>query len=387
MTIISSKVLLAYAAQCSPSELLIDQDYLHRINILCSAINASARLNIKGRKLIFRQLADAIVNYSDTKRIVRDNPEVLAEKIKRPILLAGLPRTGSTFLQRLLSLDPDNRYLNFEEGLKPCVEITDGDGAQQRSDFSHRWANVMHGHLPAVQSMITLQPDFPVECNFLKRNSLLCDSWCFQLDLQELREYWYHPDSQTTKYQLYLRQLQILQYRSAAAERWVLKSPTHHPVIDSLDTVFEQPLIINTRRNLDEVVPSLINLVYALRKGFSDHIELSSVRDEVLEFLKNQIACNQTARKKMPDSHLIDIDYPDLIQDPQAVIEHIYARFNLDFTNEYQGNIESWLQLQPQSSYKPKSYRYNLRSLGFSVVDIHQYFDSCFDSGQLVADC
>ena len=56
---------------------------------------------------------EAIISY------VSAHPEVAKIPIRRPLLLIGLPRTGTTLLHRLLSLDPVVRTLRNWECISP----------------------------------------------------------------------------------------------------------------------------------------------------------------------------------------------------------------------------------------------------------------------------
>ncbi len=53
-------------------------------------------------------------------------PEILEQEVYPPMVIAGLQRTGTTKLHRLLTADPDNRVLRSWEALNPAPFKTEG---------------------------------------------------------------------------------------------------------------------------------------------------------------------------------------------------------------------------------------------------------------------
>ncbi len=53
--------------------------------------------------------------------LVRRHPEILEERITAPIVICGLPRTGTTHLHNLMSADPALRSLPYWESLEPVL--------------------------------------------------------------------------------------------------------------------------------------------------------------------------------------------------------------------------------------------------------------------------
>ena len=66
-----------------------------------------------------RFLREAIAARESVIQYHAEHPEVGEIPVKRPLLLIGLPRTGTTLLHRLLSLDPMSRTLRNWECCKP----------------------------------------------------------------------------------------------------------------------------------------------------------------------------------------------------------------------------------------------------------------------------
>src|SRR5262249_60478757 len=76
---------------------------------LLASIDAEARLTLLGRFAARHDLTGMLVNRLRIEDDRRRHPEIGDEQIRRPLVITGLPRTGSTFLHGLLAQDPANR--------------------------------------------------------------------------------------------------------------------------------------------------------------------------------------------------------------------------------------------------------------------------------------
>ncbi len=88
--------------------------------------------------------------------LVRRHPEILEERIAAPIIICGLPRTGTTHLHNLMSADPALRSLPYWESLEPVLAEREqpAPGRARSPPGAHRDGALVPQHRPAV-----LQPD------------------------------------------------------------------------------------------------------------------------------------------------------------------------------------------------------------------------------------
>ena len=99
---------------------LRNNSFQEGLNILVNSYKNEGKLTEIGCYSINNRLTQYLINRLQVKDWMTRHPEILDEKIERPLFIVGLPRTGTTYLQTLLSLDPANRALHHWEANQPC---------------------------------------------------------------------------------------------------------------------------------------------------------------------------------------------------------------------------------------------------------------------------
>lgn len=96
-----------------------DDGFRERLQVLCDALNSEAGLSDAGRALAFEQLTQHLVNRLRLHDLLTRHPEILTIPVERPIVICGLPRTGTTHLHNMIAADPAIRHLPYWESLEP----------------------------------------------------------------------------------------------------------------------------------------------------------------------------------------------------------------------------------------------------------------------------
>ena len=78
------------------------------LEILLGEIDRSPTLVDAGRKFLYRQYTDALWNRLRVDDHIRQHPEVLDKPIERPLVILGMPRTGTMALGRLAVRSPSS---------------------------------------------------------------------------------------------------------------------------------------------------------------------------------------------------------------------------------------------------------------------------------------
>jgi hypothetical protein len=94
-------------------------DFLERLDVLCRSLRHEARLNHAGLLAQSLFITGLLRNRLLLEDLVARHPEIMSVEISRPIIICGLPRTGTTHLHNLLSADPALRSLPYWESLEP----------------------------------------------------------------------------------------------------------------------------------------------------------------------------------------------------------------------------------------------------------------------------
>ena len=94
-------------------------DFVDRLDILCRSLRGEARLNNAGILAQSMFLTGLLRNRLLLEDLINHHPEILKEEVVGPIVICGLPRTGTTHLHNLMSADPALRSLPYWESLEP----------------------------------------------------------------------------------------------------------------------------------------------------------------------------------------------------------------------------------------------------------------------------
>ena len=85
-----------------------DPLHLNGLEKLCYSLQEEAQLNTIGKIAQHSRLSGILINRLRFQKDLKDYPEIKKELIASPVVIIGLPRTGSTMTHRLLSADSNH---------------------------------------------------------------------------------------------------------------------------------------------------------------------------------------------------------------------------------------------------------------------------------------
>jgi hypothetical protein len=318
-----------------------------------SAVGLVAWPTILERLLISRL---EIVNF------IKGHPEIRDEKLVRPIIITGMPRTGTTLLYNLLAAMPDARPLLGWESMDPLPYHR----TSIRKAKYGAWVRLINSSIPQLKTIHTLQPTGPDEglemmdrtlhsFNFMFYNYGYTD-WLLERTAQEMTEAW----------TLWRWQLQMLQAQRSGGY-WVLKAPTYMGLFPTIDALLPNARYVMTHRDLKSAIPSAMSLVTvvgaAIRKPGAQ-VKLPRFIDRMADM------ANQT-RKQIEQRPNVQVLYPELIVDPAAMVARILKTFEEHVPRDLTERVADHLAEHPQHKHGKHDYR--LERLGLIPDDLEPY--------------
>ncbi len=346
-----------------------DDGFRVPMRMLIQASSAAGRFNFTGRLLSELRISRALVNRLLVTNELKRQPEILDVPIRRPIFIASLPRSGTTFLHKLLAQDPHARALLAWEALLPARWPADIDKhPDPRIARIRRRARVIRILAPGLRALHDFDPEGPEECVMLLQNT-------FVLPLVGLPAYldWYLNQTAAViraAYREYRQQLQLLQWQRPHDGHWLLKSPLHLYAIDDLLTVFPDSAVVLTHRDPGPVIAStcsLLSFASDLMAGDPEHRDALPRR--VVSWVAEGLRRAEAAREHADPGRVYDIRYNDLVADPLAVVRRLYAHFGYDYTSAFDARATAWLARHPQHKYGKHSYTGTQFGLDRRVID------------------
>jgi hypothetical protein len=332
---------------------------------LLEALEQEASLHPLGRAIMRSTLVRAIVNRLRLEDLARRNPGLEVTPVDSPVFIAGLPRTGTTLLHRLLTCEPSLRPLLSWEALSPAPFPEKRRRARRPGapDPRIRLAEM------AERGLRSMAPEFfsihPVEAHAVEEDVLLLDgsfaSPTVDATLPVPRySAWLHGIDQTHAYRWFRRLVQLLLWQRPGT--WLGKTPHHLENLDALLSVFPGARVLHTHRDPQKVVPSFCSMMAHGRGVFSDDVDSLAVGRQLHQKSLAGVTLAMQARERLPADAFHDIAYRDLVADPMKQIRHIYDFLGLSLSSETERAMQSWRSGNPQD--KHGVHRYRLEDFG-----------------------
>lgn len=282
-------------------------------------------------------------------------PEIMSKPVKRPLIVTGLPRTGTSMLQYLLSQDPNCRPLRHWETFfpvpapDPATYDTDpriARAAKEIYKFEKKRPEVAAKHHSTAIK--------PEECTFLLQYAMYSN----RFPTEDYKNWFYHTPKPKVFEFLY-KELQILQYNFPPAH-WVLKDPQFINDLDSVFHAFPDACVINLHRPLVSCIPSHISLSLTIYRMEIEKLPFDFFKKKVDDFLWSRermlVRLLEYRKSGKNADRILDVSYKKLMKDPVGYIRKIYDHFGYEFTDEFKKRIQNWLDQYPKNKFGVHKY-------------------------------
>ena len=298
--------------------------------------------------------------------------EIAGERIVRPMIILGLPRSGSTFLQTLLAQDPANRVPLTWEMMLPSPAPTAADPADNpRIARCDALLAAMGLQTPEILSLHPFGARLPEEDHLMTEIILLGDNLPALWRMPAFNKLRATLDSRIA-FDTLKMVLQHLQFRHKR-ERMLLKNPGYLFRLRELLTAFPDALLVQTHRDPAKVIPSVAALLVLMRRNSShdvappDKIALGNLR----AFTDGLTKAIEFRRHGDMNERFCDVHFRAMIADPIGTAESIYAHFNLNLSSAARGAMQRWLD---DSASHTAMGRHTLAAYGLTEAAIDRSF-------------
>ncbi|BCI53283.1 putative sulfotransferase [Mycolicibacterium litorale] len=324
------------------------QAFRTRLEVLCASLNDEAHLSDVGRAMAFEQLAQHLVNRLRLQDLFVRHPEIATVSIERPIVICGLPRTGTTHLHNMIAADPAIRYLPYWESLEPVPAPGETD-PQGRRDRCAAGLELVNAALPEFRRMHDMTVDHAHEEIQLLANDIggMLFETTFHVPTYAAH---YKSHDQSASYGYLKRTLQALQWLRGG-DRWVLKSPQHLEQFPALASTFPDATFVVTHRDPVEVIQSMATMIcYAARMSCDRPDPVALTRywvDRAADLLTGCVRDRDT----LPADQSIDIRFDDFMADEEAILSAIYERAGQPFDERARTAMARFRADHPRGRY------------------------------------
>lgn len=349
-----------------------DPAFVPALQTLVASINQEAHLHPLGRAIVAGRLRGMLENRLRVEALIAEHPEIAAAPVHRPIVIAGLQRTGTTMLHRLLAADPEARSLAGWEALSPAPLPGEGRtafdkrrAAGKRAEAGLAWMS------PAFFAIHPVETDAPEEDILLLDHAFMSQASEAILHVPAYAA-WLEAQDSVPAYRYLRRCLQVLQWQRAGAW-WVLKTPHHLEYLTELLTVFPDAVVVQTHRDPQATMGSFCSMVAHGGALFTDEIQPREIGRHWLRKVRRMLDRSAAARAAAPDTPCVDVSYYALLQDPIAQVRRIYAAAGRELTPAAEAAMRAVLARDTQHRYG--RHAYDAAAFGLSRCAIDAAFD------------
>lgn len=310
-----------------------DEWFLPALHMLVDSINSEANLNAVGKLIQRTRIEDMLAARLRVQAYLTEHPEMEEIELAPMILIAGMQRTGTTTLQRLLAADPQMRALFAWEGMCPVPVHEDPEkDRQMRMRQAKRAERALAYLAPEFFAVHPVEHDAPEEDVLLLDHCFMSQSWEVLMNVPSYAS-WLEKQDHTPVYE-YLRRLLKVLIGTGAGGHWVLKSPHHAEYLDLVLKVLPEATIVLTHRDPLVSTTSFLSMTAHGRGISTDHVNVKQVANQWVRKTERLMRCSIKVRKSADPSRFIDVSYYDLVKDPLGELRRIYNQTGIPLSDE-----------------------------------------------------
>ncbi len=335
------------------------------------ALNTEAELNDLGRVMQHATISNALIQRLKIVQTYKQHPEIADEVVQGPVVVLGLPRTGTTALSQLVSADPQFRSLRTWESQAPTPPP---EAATQHSD--PRIAQCADGiamieqMFPDFRAMSNSEPEAATECQDLMGMSFRTFHFDGVVRVPGYVQWLLHSDMRET-YVFHRDVLKLLQWH-CKPNLWHLRTPVHMFALDAFVDAYPDAKFLWSHRDPAKVLGSVCSLIAYIRSWSSDRKDPEELGAEQLAWWAEGMRRAMEFRRKFGDDRFVDVSFAALQTDPVTTVADSYEKLGLTFTDSARARVQEWAD-----GHKPGqrgTHTYDLADYGLTPERVHEAF-------------
>ena len=320
------------------------------------------------------QFVEALVNRLRVADHLRQHPELEDAPIESPVIVMGMPRTGTTAVSYLLGCDPRWRsLLNWEavDSVPPpttATLTTDPRCVAKKAMQEQILPQIPFG-VPHWE-----WADGPTECIFVQAQDFKALSWESRIASRDFSDYMLHCDM-STAYDYQKKVMRVLQ--SQAPGRWALKMPSHSLHFTWALRAFPDARFIWTHRNPFKTVASHGNMMTTAHLSALGRVDEPFIHDHYPHQLAEHVNRPMRLRASLPEDKVFDVYCSEFLSDPIAGMRGLYAWLGETLEPEVEQAMRDWMEEDSKrQSSRPK---YGLEDFGWTEASLTPLFEEYLD--------
>ena len=347
------------------------RDYEERLDVLLAALHEMGDMDGPGLLNVHSLLLQMLRNRLLMTDLLARHPEIHEIELVPPVVIAGLPRTGTTHLHNLLSAGPTFRSLPYWESMEPfpmAAEVgVEPDPRRARMDLSVDFMNSAMPYFPLMHEMTTDHVHEEIQLLANDFSSIFFETFA---EVPAWRDYYLDHD-QTPHYRHLRTQLQALQHLRGG-RRWVLKSPQHLEQLPALEAVFPGLTVVVTHRDPVPVTLSMCTMVAYTARMHRNPVPAAEIGRYWCDRLDVLLTALMKDRDVIPAERSIDVRFDEFMADDLATAERIYEIAGEPLTDEASAAMAEYLAGHQRGRHGTVEYR--AEDVGLDLDEVRERF-------------
>jgi hypothetical protein len=349
-----------------------------------AATYTSGAFNERGVKRNRRRLVQLLATRLEIQQAWNLHPEILTREIRKPMVLTGMPRSGTSALFNLLASDPAARPLllwetqfpdpmpDFVPGLSPGASGAPGAPAPSDPRRDAVEAHYAKGRAenPEFTKIHYTAADNPEECVLIHAYAFTGVQMGVEIMLEPYAS-WYRAQDLGPLYAYYKNLLRLLDWQRPG-ERWLLKAPAHMWAIDPLIAHFPDVGIVWSHRDPLMCTASICSMTWTMLHPVSDTTTKETLGPVVMDFYATSLERGLAARELQDPKRFVDVTHDDFVDDSLGVAKRVYEGFGLEITPAARAALEAHVAANPKG--KHGSHEYSLEEYGLDPARVRERF-------------
>lgn len=332
-----------------------DPTYREALGRLLRSFDEDAHLSDLGRAIVRQEITKILKSRLLCEARLKQYAGECEQEIRRPIIILGLVRTGSTALHYLMGQDPGLQKLEYWMSANPQPRPPREEW-HDHADFRASQAEIdfLYKVTPSLMTVHEMRAEWPEECRHILAQSFTDDRFETSATLPGYNEwYWSTPHSET--YRRHKRLVRLIGMHEPD-RRWLLKYPVHLRQLPALLDVYPDACIVQTHRDPRTVMASYTSFVAKVREMHEDRVDMEYIAREQLESWSTAADAGVAYRRKHGSERFFDLHFSDFMADPIGSVKRIYRHFDQVLSTEGEERLEQWHADHPQGRHGQHSY-------------------------------
>jgi hypothetical protein len=364
MTAFEPESILTAGARRAGSDLSAPPGWYAALQLLVASAQNEGGLSDAGRSAMGDKLEGLVAERLTADAMLAADPAITSRPLPVRFIVAGLARTGTTLLHRLLSCDPDVEFLPTWQAFLPVPPASGSDG--RRAEVV-AWVEQLRVRQPEAFRMHPIDADSPEEEVFLLQHSFASMLFALNCPLPTYNR-WLTTADHAPAYEFAFDLLRLNEHVDGkpTGRPRIMKSPQFVLDLAVVASLAADALIVQTHRDPVDLVGSYCSIYANSRRRTCTTIDPLALGQERVEHLAamadRSMAVRDAADERGDGARFIDVHYARLVAHPIETVEKLYTVAGLSLSRATRAAMVDWLEANPQGG--AGVHRYDLAEYG-----------------------